>query len=33
MHSDAKITGTLEDASAEFGATFAAVRGARGEIL
>ncbi|KAJ7346435.1 hypothetical protein DFH08DRAFT_810262 [Mycena albidolilacea] len=31
--SDAKITGTLEDASAEFGATFTAAPGARGEIL
>ncbi|KAJ7302266.1 hypothetical protein DFH08DRAFT_723274, partial [Mycena albidolilacea] len=33
LHSHAKITGTLEDASAEFVATFAAARGTRGEIL
>ncbi|KAJ6549741.1 hypothetical protein B0H19DRAFT_952285, partial [Mycena capillaripes] len=30
LHTDAKITGTVEDASAEFRATFAAVRGPKG---
>ncbi|KAJ7920499.1 hypothetical protein B0H13DRAFT_2422482, partial [Mycena leptocephala] len=33
LHSDAEITGMLEDASEEFKETFAAARGARGEIL
>ncbi|KAJ6587991.1 hypothetical protein B0H19DRAFT_196855 [Mycena capillaripes] len=33
LHTDAKITGTVEDASAEFRATFAAARGAKGAIL
>ncbi|KAJ7677018.1 hypothetical protein DFH06DRAFT_1169531 [Mycena polygramma] len=33
LHSDAKITGTVEDAVEEFKATFAAARGARGTLL
>ncbi|KAJ7859105.1 hypothetical protein B0H13DRAFT_1129628 [Mycena leptocephala] len=33
LHTNAKITGTVEDASAEFKATFAAARGAKGAIL
>ncbi|KAF7343212.1 hypothetical protein MVEN_01752500 [Mycena venus] len=33
LHSDAKITGTVEDASEEFKVTFAAARGARGAVL
>ncbi|KAF7343213.1 hypothetical protein MVEN_01752600 [Mycena venus] len=33
LHSDAKITGTVQDALEEFKATFAAARGARGAIL
>ncbi|KAF7368762.1 hypothetical protein MVEN_00201300 [Mycena venus] len=33
LHTDAKITGTLEDASKEFKATFAAVREARDGVL
>ncbi|KAJ7478918.1 hypothetical protein FB451DRAFT_1450543 [Mycena latifolia] len=33
LYSDAEITGTLEDASEEFKETFAAARGAMGEIL
>ncbi|KAJ7915910.1 hypothetical protein B0H13DRAFT_1999169 [Mycena leptocephala] len=33
LHTNAKITGTVQDASAEFKATFAAARGAKGAIL
>ncbi|KAJ6502786.1 hypothetical protein C8R47DRAFT_1193106 [Mycena vitilis] len=33
LHTDAKITGTVEDATEEFRATFAAARGARGAVL